>query len=130
MVNVPIREELLEPISKIAERTQTTVEKVIDSWLSQQLALAGEEQNHHASADANLERDRQQFACLKPKLLETHPGEYAVIKEGELVAVGPNQQVLIDEVYQRFGAVDLYVKRIEPSERVYRISGPRLVRSG
>jgi hypothetical protein len=130
MVKVEIREELFEPIRRVADRTQTTVENVIDSLLSQQLALIGEEENHHASADTNLERDHQQFECLKAKLLQAHPGEYAVIKDGELVAVGPDQQTLVDEVYQRFGAVDLYVKRIDPVERVYRISGPRIVRSG
>jgi hypothetical protein len=89
-----------------------------------------EEKNDQKAADAGLETDRQTYLRLKPKLLQTHPGEYAVIKDGELVAVGPDQQSLIDEVYQRFGVVDLQVKRIEPVERIYRISGPRIVRSG
>jgi hypothetical protein len=130
MVNVPIREELFEPISEIATQAQTTVEDVIDSWLSQKLALVGKEPNGTTSADARLKNDRQTYLHLKPKLLKTHPGEYAVIKDGELVAIGPDQQALIDEVYRRFGVVDLYVKRIEPVERVYRISGPRIARRG
>jgi hypothetical protein len=79
----------------------------------------------HTKADVNLERDRATFARLKPELLKTHLGEYAVIKDGELVAVGKDQQTLIDQTYQRFGVVDLYVKHIETQERIYRIPGPR-----
>lgn len=130
MAQLTIREELLETISEIAEQAQTTIEDVIENWLNQHLALAGKAPNGTASADAGLKNDRQTYLRLKSKLLQTHPGEYAVIKDGELVAVDPDQQALIDKVYQRFGAVDLYVKRIEPVERVYRISDPRLARSG
>jgi hypothetical protein len=129
MVKVAIREELFEPISQIAEQAQTSAENLIDDWLSQQLALKQEESRLDV-ADANLERDRQLFAELKANLLKTHSGEYAVIKDGELIAVGPDQQTLVDEAYRRFGVVDLYVKLIEPTERVYRISGPRVARPG
>jgi hypothetical protein len=129
MVKVAIREELFEPISQMAEKAQTSAENLIDEWLSQQLALKQGE-SRSDSADANLEKDRQVFAHLKANLLKSHPGEYAVIKDGELIAVGPDQQTLVDEAYRRFGVVDLYVKRIEPTERVYRISGPRVARPG
>ena len=79
----------------------------------------------HIRGDVKLEKDRESFLRLKPELLKTHLGEYAVIRDGELVAVGQDQQTLIDQAYQRFGVVDLYVKRIEAQERIYRIPGPR-----
>jgi len=81
----------------------------------------------HPKGDVKLEKDRDAYIRLKPELLKTHLGEYAVIKDGELVAVGQDQQTLIDQTYQRFGVVDLYVKRVETQERIYRIPGPRKV---
>lgn len=130
MVKVSIREALFEPISEIADEAKTSVESLIDNWLSLQLALVQEQKNNQDSADARLEKDRQVFIGLKSKLLQTHPGEYAIIKDGELIAIGPDQKTLVDETYNRFGPVDLYIKRIEPGESIYRISGPRVVGTG
>lgn len=79
----------------------------------------------HIKGDVKLEKDREAFARLKPELLKTHLGEFAVIKDGELVATGKDQQALVDQTYQRFGVVDLYVKCIETQERIYHIPGPR-----
>ena len=77
----------------------------------------------HIRGDVKLERDREAFARLKPELLKTHLGEYVAIKDGELVAVGKDQQTLIDQTYQRFGVVDLYVKRVEAQEHIYHTAG-------
>lgn len=76
---------------------------------------------------ATLVRDRAAFMAMKEQLLESHRSQYVAFKDGQFVDADPDDRALVKRLYDRFGVVPLYVKKVEEQERVYRIPGPRRV---
>ena len=77
---------------------------------------------------ATLASNRAAFLAMKDQLLESHLGQYVAFKDGELVDADPDDCALVRRLYDRFGVVPLYVKKVEAEERVYWIRSPRVAR--
>jgi hypothetical protein len=77
-----------------------------------------------------LEQDRAAYLRLKDELLKTHRGQYVGFKDGEFVGSDLDWSTLVERMYDRFGYVPIYVKKVEAQERVCRVSGPRRVCCG
>jgi hypothetical protein len=75
------------------------------------------------------ERERRAFLRLLPGLLEAHPDEYVAIHNEQVVDSGPDDIALVRRVHERVGYVPIHVARVEKQPRVFRIPGPRVVRS-
>jgi len=77
---------------------------------------------------ASLVRNRTAFLSMKEQLLESHLGQYVAFKDGEFVDADPDETALVLRLYDRFGVVPLYVKKVEAQEQVYWIRSPRIAR--
>lgn len=77
---------------------------------------------------ATLVANRAAFLAMKDQLLESHLGQYVAFKDGEFIDADPDDRALVLRLYDRFGVVPLYVKKVETEERVYWIRSPRIPR--
>ena len=75
-----------------------------------------------------LELDRAAYLRLRDELLKTYRGQYVGFKDGKFVDSDPDGSALMQRMYDRFGYVPIYVKKVEEQERVYHVPGPRRVR--
>jgi hypothetical protein len=66
---------------------------------------------------------------LLPELLKTQRGQWVAIIDEKVAVVGPTSSAVLDEVIEKFGDVRMYIQEVLEKSRVYRISGPRIVRS-
>ena len=82
-----------------------------------------------APADPEFARNRAAFQRLLPELQREHRGEWVAIVNERVAAFGPSSSAVLEEVCERLGDVRMYVQEIRETPRVYRINGPRVVRS-
>jgi hypothetical protein len=75
------------------------------------------------------ERERRAFVQLLPSLLETHPGQYAAVRNGTVVASGSDRIGVALDAYRQVGYVPLYVGLVgEVPRRRVRLPSPRVFR--
>ncbi len=75
-----------------------------------------------------FDRERRAFGRLKPQLLETHRGQYVVIRGGKAVSFGPNKAKLAKETYERFGYGPVYIGLVEQGPETVHIRTPSRAR--
>lgn len=73
-------------------------------------------------------REKQVFDRLKSELLQTHRGEYVVIREGKAVLFGHNKSELAKQAYQQFGYGPLYIGLVQEKPEVVHIPTPKVRR--
>jgi len=75
-----------------------------------------------------FEHEKTAFERLKPQLLKTHRGQYAVVRDGKVVLFGHNKAELAAQAYHQFGYGPLYIGLIQEEPEIAYIPTPR--RSG
>ena len=76
-----------------------------------------------------FQRERLAFHRLLPELLTTHAGKVVAIHDEQVIAVGDERIPVVQEAYKQVGHVALYVERVQETRPVYRLRGPREIRS-
>jgi hypothetical protein len=82
-------------------------------------------------AHRTFEHEVETFERMWPELFAKYRGRTVAIYNGRIVEVGrPGEGVaeVAGRVYDRIGYVPVYVQQVEETPRVYKITGPRLVR--
>ncbi|MBI5715131.1 MAG: hypothetical protein HZC38_17170 [Chloroflexi bacterium] len=82
-----------------------------------------------SSDDPIFERNRAAFQRQLPDLLKTHRGKWVAIVNEKVAVIGDSSAWVIEEVIRKLGNVRVYVQEVLETRRVYRISGPRVVRA-
>jgi hypothetical protein len=120
MAHVPIRDELFEPLQKYAEREQTSLEELVNVWLTRQLALAREEKIHEESA---------RFQARHAELLQQYPGEYIAMLNGEVLDHDPDAHTLYLRVREHWSDIPVLIALVtyEPLP-AYQMRSPRFQR--
>ncbi len=67
-----------------------------------------------------LEKELKHFEDIKPELLKSHSGKFALIHGEELVGTFDSADNAYSEGVKRFGKDPFLVKRISETEEVYR----------
>lgn len=75
-----------------------------------------------------FEREKQAFERLKPELLKSHRGQYAVVRDEKVVLIGEDKAGLARQAYQKFGYGPLYIGLVEEKPEVVHIPTPRVAR--
>jgi hypothetical protein len=91
MTAIPVREELIRSVEKLAQEQGTNAEALVNEWIQRQLALAREQ---HIRAEAA--RYRAQHSALLPR----YAGQYIAMRNGEVLDHDPE----IGPLYQRMRA--------------------------
>jgi PHD/YefM family antitoxin component YafN of YafNO toxin-antitoxin module len=115
-----------EPI--LLERDGKPVGAFIPLELYQRFLAWWEYQHWREQELAAAAPDRAAYLAMKDELLKTHRGEYVCFREGKLVGIDPDDQVLLEHVYKTFGYGPIFLHKIEDPETVYHIRSPRVVR--
>ena len=76
--------------------------------------------------NASFQREKRSFKQLKPELMETHRGQYVVIREGKAVLFGQNKTELAKQAYEKFGYGPLYIGLVEEEPEVINLLTPRI----
>ena len=66
-----------------------------------------------------FEREVMAFAQMKEELLKKYKGQYVAVYQGEVVGVGPDKLGLASEMYEKFGAVPMFVHLVAEKDPVY-----------
>ncbi|MBI4739736.1 hypothetical protein HY772_09455, partial [Candidatus Woesearchaeota archaeon] len=82
-----------------------------------------------SSDDPIFERNRAAFQRQLPDLLKTHRGKWVAIVNEKVTVIGDSSAWVVEEVIRKLGNVRVYVQEVLETRRVYRISGPRVVRA-
>jgi hypothetical protein len=117
MVPIPVRDDLLRSVEKLAEAQGTDAETLVNNWIEQQLALAREQ-----GIRAEAERFRAQHAAL----LAAYAGEYVAMRQGEVVDHDRDGAALYRRVRARFGNEPVLVAPVTTSPTpTYHLRSPR-----
>lgn len=95
----------------------------------QLMALKAVAPSVSSSDDPIFERNRAAFQRQLPDLLKTHRGKWVAIVNEKVAVIGDSSAWVIEEVIRKLGNVRVYVQEVLETRRVYRISGPRVVRA-
>ena len=81
--------------------------------------------------DDKWNRERRAFLRMLPALLDTHPGKYVAVHEGEVVGTGDDVVGVAQRAYASHGYVPIYVGQVtvEPPG-VVRMPSPRVLIRG
>lgn len=124
--NLDIDEEVLAHERIVLEQDGKPIAVIIPFAEYEELRAEHETPQQEDPPELNaLAKERVAFLSMKEQLLETHRGQYVAFKDGELVDSDSDEGTLVRRLYDRFGAVPLYIKKVEEDERTYRIPGPR-----
>ena len=82
-----------------------------------------------APRESAWERDAAAFWELLPSLRASHDGPYVAIRDGKVVASGPDELAVALDAYSRVGYGPLYLGQVTDSPpKAVRIPSPRLWR--
>ena len=119
MVTVAVREELIEPIRKVAAEQGTNVESVVNEWLSRQLALAREQKIKEESA---------RFRAKHTELWAQFAGKYVAMRNGEVLDHDKDARQLYLRIKKQYGDAPILIALVsEQPMQVYKMRSPRLV---
>ena len=120
MISVLIREELIEPIRRVAEQEKTSVEILVNHWLSRQLALAREQK---------IKEQSVRFRSKHTELRAQYPDEYVAMRNGQVLDHAPDARELYLRIKQRYGDEPILIAPVtEQPIQVFNMRSPRLVR--
>jgi hypothetical protein len=92
---------------------------------------AEQQRQQRSSYDEAFQREVAAFERMKPELLRQYLGHVVAIYNGQVIEVGSENESVAEvatRLYERMGYVPVYVQRVQETPRVYKISGPRIVR--
>jgi hypothetical protein len=92
---------------------------------------AEQERQQQSAQDQAFQREIAAFERMKPELLRQYRNRVVAIHDGQVVEIGSENESVADvamRVYERLGYIPVYVHRVEETPRVYKISGPQIVR--
>ena len=121
MSDIPIRDDLIRSVEKVAQEQNTDVESLVNAWVERQLALVREQKVREESA---------RFRAQHSALLAAFPGEYVAMLNGEVVDHGYDLREVYLRVRERFGDAPVLVAPVTESPipnyqmRSPRYSGP------
>jgi hypothetical protein len=81
------------------------------------------------TADPKFNREWAAFYELLPELLKTLRGQYVAIHEGQVVASGPDKNVVCRQAYERFGRVTILVRLVSERPETRKIAATWFVRN-
>ena len=73
-----------------------------------------------------FEREKEAFERLRPELLKTHQGQYAVVRDKKAVLFGQDKTELARQAYQQFGYGPLYIGLVQEEPETVHITTPRV----
>jgi len=94
MATIAVREDLLEPIRKLAEAEGKDVQSLVEGWLLRELALAREEKLREESA---------RFRAHHAELHAQYPGEYVALRNGAVLDHDHDARELYLRVQRQYG---------------------------
>lgn len=92
-------------------------------------SLAVEAIQAHVRAEAQraMEKEAEAFRRLHSQLLESIPGEYAAIYQGQLVDHDPDFLALLPRVEERYAGQPVLIRQVlAEAEPVIRVRSPRI----
>lgn len=128
--SLSIEEEILGQEPFVLERNGEAVAAVVP--IAEYLAFRTwrEQRAGPGTKDQDLEsfyRDRDVFQRLKPKLLQSHLGQWVAVYRQQIVDAGSEQAQVLERVYARFGYVPVYVQHVQVTPPLYRLPHRRIV---
>lgn len=106
------RKDRRSEINKLLERAEKTRES-LNQYLKSGVYIG-------------LERERDAFLRLKPKLLEKYEGKWVAILNGEVIDFGENGSELAGKVYQKYGYRPIYIDKVERKPKIFKIPSPKV----
>ncbi|MBN1145806.1 MAG: hypothetical protein JXA78_01020 [Anaerolineales bacterium] len=120
MIHIPIHEELFEPIRQIAEQEKTSVENLVNSWLTRQLALAREKK---------IKEESTRFQAMHSELLAEYRGKYIAMHNGEVLDHDADIRELYLRIKKQYGEAPVLIALVtEEPVPTYQMRSPRFVK--
>lgn len=113
--------ELVRETKAIAARRGQTLTKVVSEALARTLSVEGDVQDQ----PGDLEREMAWFRKHRSSLLRRYAGEYVAIIDASIVDHARDFDALAARVFARYGNRNIYMPRVEATERIARIRSPR-----
>ena len=79
-------------------------------------------------ADAALLQQEQRFLEMVPELRREYMGQFVAVKDGRVVAHGPDDEELVARLQDRGGAEGIYIGWVGDVSPVYDLPSPNEVR--
>ncbi len=124
---IPVSEEDLSEGPVVLERDGEPVAALVPIEEYRQFVAWREKAEQAATRQAQLqkfEREREAYLRLKPQLLQTHPGQFVAIYQGEVVDVDQDKQALAERVIERYGNEPVYIQLVAEELRAFEIPSP------
>ena len=80
-------------------------------------------------SDPQFEKQYAAFQRLLPELLKEHRGEWVGIVNEQASVFGQTSSAVLVEICKRFGDAPMCIQQVREQPRIYRMGGPRIVRS-
>jgi len=80
-------------------------------------------------SDPQFEKQYAAFQRLLPELLKEHRGEWVGVVNEQASVFGQTSSAVLVEICKRFGDVPMCIQQVREQPRIYRMGGPRVVRS-
>jgi hypothetical protein len=130
-IMVELSDDLFQQTQRFARRHQQGMEEAISTLLEQALTAGetDEEVVDWTTPDPVVDREREAYIAMHPKLKEHYLGKYVAIYHGELVDYDDDAATLSMRTDERFGEEFVLMTQVksEPIETIV-IRSPRIVR--
>lgn len=118
MIPIPVRDELIRSVEKLALEQGTNAEALVNEWIERQLALAREQRIREESV-----RFRAQHSALQA----TYAGQYVAMRDGEMLDHDAEVQALYLRIRERFGDEPILIAPVLDSPMTtYQMRSPRV----
>ena len=120
MVQIPIHDELFKPIRQIAEQEKTSVENLVNSWLTRQLALEREKK---------IKEESIRFQAKHTELLAKYRGKYIAMQNGEALDHDTDIRELYLRVRKQYSDVPVLITLVSDEPVLtYHMRSPRFAK--
>lgn len=117
-MTVTLREPVASRLESAASAHGTSPESLVETVL---LAYLDEEANR------KIDREAEAYRAMHADLLNTHPGEYVALHQGQLVDHDQDQLALYLRVKAQYPKIPVLIRQVRPEvEEVFTIRSPRL----
>jgi hypothetical protein len=94
MTSIPVRDDLIRSIEKLANEQGTDTEALVNAWLERQLALEREQR---------IFEETERFQAQHSALLPIYAGQYIAMHNGVVVDHAESLTPLYERIRARFG---------------------------
>lgn len=118
MATIALREDLMEPIRRLAAEEGTDVQSLIEAWLLRELALVREEK---------IREESTRFRAKHTELRAGYLGQYIAFRNGEVLDHDPDARVLYLRVKRQFGDEPILIAPVtDQAKPEFHMRSPRL----